>query len=75
MAPSSIPLLIKGKPLEFTLGKGEVIERFNDGVFGMRVGGKLQLVIPPEAGYGEAGPGKIPPNATLVFVVKLEEVK
>jgi FKBP-type peptidyl-prolyl cis-trans isomerase FkpA len=65
----------QGKPLEFTLGKGEVIEGFDDGVFGMKVGGKRQLVIPPEVGYGEAGSGKIPPNATLVFVVKLEEVK
>jgi len=65
----------QGKPLEFTLGRGEVIEGFDDGVFGMRVGGERQLVIPPEAGYGEAGSGKIPPNATLVFMVKLEEVK
>jgi FKBP-type peptidyl-prolyl cis-trans isomerase len=65
----------QGKPLEFTLGNGEVIEGFDDGIFGMRVGGERQLVIPPEAGYGEAGSGKIPPNSTLVFVVKLEEVK
>lgn len=65
----------QGKPLEFTLGKGEVIEGFDDGIFGMKVGGKRQLVIPPAAGYGEAGSGKIPPNATLVFVVKLIEVK
>jgi FKBP-type peptidyl-prolyl cis-trans isomerase len=65
----------QGKSLEFTLGKGEVIEGFDDGVFGMKVGGQRQLVIPPEAGYGETGSGKIPPNATLVFVVKLEEVK
>lgn len=65
----------QGKPLEFTLGKGEVIEGFDDGVFGMKVGGERQLIIPPEAGYSEAGSGKIPPNATLVFVVKLEEVK
>ena len=65
----------QGKPLEFTLGQGEVIEGFDDGVFGMKAGGKRQLVIPPEAAYGEAGSGKIPPNATLVFVVKLDEVK
>jgi FKBP-type peptidyl-prolyl cis-trans isomerase len=65
----------QGKPLEFTLGNGEVIEGFDDGVFGMKAGGKRQLIIPPEAGYGEAGSGKIPPNSTLVFVVKLEEVK
>lgn len=65
----------KGEPFEFTLGKGEVVEGFDDGVFGMKVGGKRQLVIPPEMGYGEAGSGVIPPNATLVFVVELLEVK
>lgn len=64
-----------GKPLEFILGEGEVIKGFDDGVFGMKVGGKRQLVIPPEAGYGEAGTGMIPPNATLVFVVELEDVR
>jgi FKBP-type peptidyl-prolyl cis-trans isomerase len=65
----------RGQPLEFTLGKGEVIEGFDDGIFGMKVGGKRQLVIPPEAGYGEEGTGSIPPNATLVFIVELLEVK
>jgi FKBP-type peptidyl-prolyl cis-trans isomerase len=65
----------KGEPFEFVLGNGEVIEGFDDGVFGMKVGGKRQLVIPPEMGYGEAGSGAIPPNATLVFVVELLEVK
>lgn len=65
----------KGEPFEFVLGKGEVVEGFDDGVFGMKVGGKRQLVIPPEMGYGEAGSGAIPPNATLVFVVELLEVK
>ena len=65
----------KEKPFEFTLGKGEVVEGFDDGVFGMKVGGKRQLVIPPAMGYGETGSGVIPPNATLVFVVELLEVK
>jgi peptidylprolyl isomerase len=64
----------QGKPLEFTMGKGEVIEGMDDGVFGVKVGGQRQLVIPPEVGYGETGSAKIPPNATPVFVVKLEEV-
>lgn len=65
----------RDKPLEFTLGKGEVIEGFDDGVFGMKEGGKRQLVIPPEAGYGAEGTDVIPPNATLVFIVDLLEVK
>ena len=65
----------RGKPLEFTLGQGDVIEGFDDGIFGMKVGGKRQLVIPPQAGYGKAGSGSIPPDATLVFVVQLLEVK
>jgi peptidylprolyl isomerase len=64
-----------GEPFSFTLGKGEVVEGFDDGVFGMKVGGKRQLVIPPEMGYGEAGSGIIPANATLVFVVELLEVR
>lgn len=65
----------RGKPLEFTLGQGDVIEGFDDGIFGMKAGGKRQLVIPPEAGYGKTGSGSVPPNATLVFVVHLLEVK
>lgn len=65
----------RGKPLEFTLGKGDVIKGFDDGIFGMKAGGKRQLVIPPTAGYGEAGTDTIPPNSTLVFVVELLSVK
>jgi FKBP-type peptidyl-prolyl cis-trans isomerase len=66
----------KGEPLEFTLGNGEVIEGFDDGVFGMKEGGKRQMVISPDLAYGAEGDGgKIPPNATLIFIVKLLEVK
>jgi FKBP-type peptidyl-prolyl cis-trans isomerase len=61
-----------GKPFDFTIGNREVIKGWEEGVAGMKVGGKRQLRIPPALGYGAEGyPGVIPANAKLIFDVQL----
>ena len=61
-----------GRPFDFTIGNGEVIKGWDEGVQGMKVGGKRQLRIPPELGYGaEGSPPAIPANATLIFDIQL----
>ncbi len=65
----------RGEAFEFTLGAGQVIEGWDKGVAGMKVGGQRVLVIPPEMAYGADGIGPIPGNATLVFSIELVEIK
>jgi peptidylprolyl isomerase len=64
-----------GEPFEFALGQGMVIPGWDQGVVGMQKGGRRLLVIPPDLAYGPNGSGPIGPNATLVFVVDMENIK
>ncbi len=66
----------RGKPFSFQIGRGMVIQGWDEGVATMKVGGKRTLLIPPDLGYGKSGAGGvIPPNATLLFEVELLELR
>ena len=65
----------RGQPFEFTVGAGQVIKGWDEGLVGMKVGGQRILVIPPDMAYGEKGVGPIPGNSTLVFSIELLDVK
>ena len=65
----------RGEPFEFRLGTGEVIPGWDEGIKGMRVGGRRELTIPPDMAYGRRGQGDIPPNAALKFDVELMDVQ
>lgn len=68
--------LDRGRPFGFQLGEGRVIRGWDEGVVGMKIGGKRELIIPPELGYGSRGAGGvIPGNATLNFEVELLDVR
>ncbi len=66
----------RGQPLDFRLGAGQVIQGWDDGITGMKVGGRRRLVIPPHLAYGDRGAGSaIAPGETLIFVVDLMGVR
>lgn len=65
----------RGEPFETLIGTGAVIQGWDEGIVGMKKGGKRKLIIPPELAYGQQGQGSIPPNSTLIFEVELVDLK
>jgi FKBP-type peptidyl-prolyl cis-trans isomerase len=65
----------RGRPFSFTLGAGQVIRGWDEGLVGMREGGIRKLTIPPHMGYGSRAAGRIPPNSTLVFEIEMLKVE
>lgn len=65
----------RGEPYSFTLGEGSVIPGWDQGLIGMKEGGKRRLTIPPDLAYGASGTGSIPPNSTLIFEIELLQVE
>ena len=65
----------RGEPIQFVLGSGQVIKGWDEGLIGMKVGGKRLLQIPPEYAYGDKGVGPIPGGATLIFEVELLKIE
>jgi FKBP-type peptidyl-prolyl cis-trans isomerase len=65
----------RGTPFETQIGVGQVIKGWDEGVVGMKVGGKRKLTIPPSLGYGDQAQGSIPANSTLIFEVELVSIK
>lgn len=72
---SLVDTSVGGPPFQFRLGGNEVIRGWNEGIQGMRVGGRRRLVVRPGLGYGSAGSARVPPDATLVFEVELVDVR
>lgn len=64
-----------GEPVDFAIGVGQLIKGFDEGLVGMKVGGKRKLTIPPLLGYGSEVAGPIPANSTLIFEIELLDVK
>ncbi len=65
----------RGEPFTFTVGKGQVIKGWEQGLVGMKIGGQRILVVPPDLAYGSTSIGPIPANSTLVFVIELLEIR